>query len=61
MQEYRVYLLDRDDKIVWSSWIEAADVETAVVRVRNDYTCPCEIWDGARRVAVIGAQTADLA
>jgi hypothetical protein len=53
MREFRVYLLDRNNKIAGACWVEAADVQSAVVSVRDQFSCPCEIWDGSKRLAAV--------
>lgn len=56
MREYRVYLLDEQDKITWGSWIEAADLEDATASAKKLYECRFEIWEGLTRLAVVPAR-----
>ena len=54
MQTYRAYLLDKNNKIVWGDWIEAASEEEAMVKAHalcKEGTPMVELWKGARQVA----------
>ena len=53
MTEYRVYLLDRNDKIASACWVEAPTLRKAVAEVSQNFGFKCEIWDGANRLAVV--------
>ncbi len=56
MNEYRVYLLGGDNKIAGASWITAKNVVAAIAAVREQFSCPCEIWQGAERLAAMSGE-----
>ena len=52
MSNYRVYCLDGMNKVASAGWIEAADDEAALERVKQEHDgYKCEVWDGQRLVA----------
>lgn len=51
--EYRVYLLDRGNKIASACWVEAPTLRKAIAEVSQSFGCTCEIWDGDKRLAVV--------
>jgi hypothetical protein len=53
MHNFRVYLLDRNDKIASACWVEAPTLRKAIAEVSQSFGCTCEIWDGAKRLAVV--------
>jgi hypothetical protein len=55
--EYRHYRLDGAGSINNAEWIEAADDEDAVRRIRSlRLPVPSEIWNGRRLVARVEAE-----
>lgn len=56
MKDYRVYLLDGDNKIAGASWVTAKNVVAAIATVREQFNCPCEIWHGAKRLAAMSGE-----
>ena len=65
MNEYRVYLLGRDNKITGAFSIEAPSVQSAIATARQGSDAALEIWEGPKRLAtvILGASSspADLA
>lgn len=59
MTEYRVYLLDTNDKIASACWVEAPTLRKAVAEVSQSFGFKCEIWDGANRLAVVNSGEAE--
>ena len=52
MSNYRVYCLDGMNKVASAGWIEAADDDAALERVKQEHDgYKCEVWDGQRLVA----------
>jgi hypothetical protein len=52
MHEYRVYLLDQNDKIQRAEWVLTDTLEAAVEQVTTEFQGKaCEIWEGTRCVA----------
>ena len=52
LPSYRHYRLDGAGNINSADWLEAADDEEAIRRVRDmNLPCVCEIWDRNRLVA----------
>ena len=60
MAEYRVYLLDGDNKIASACWVEALTLQTAIAQVSEDFSCICEIWEGVKRLAIVQPRVSDL-
>jgi hypothetical protein len=56
MSDYRLYCLDGAGRISLAEWIEAADDEAAIAKVRELHrqALKCEIWQGQRLVAAFG-------
>ena len=61
MHEFRLYLLGGDNEIVWASWVEAADLRSAISEVGDRYNGVCEIWDGPERLATVQPSLSDAA
>ena len=59
MHDYRVYLLDKQQKISNATWVKCDSLERAIehVATRTPETT-CEIWDGHRRLATVEPQPA---
>lgn len=52
MQEFRVYWFDGEGHVVQAEWIEAADEEAAIDRVRaRNREAEWELWQGRNRIA----------
>ena len=52
MHDYRVYLLDEQDKIRKARWVHCDSLGQAVVQVSTEMSeITCEIWDGPRLLA----------
>ncbi|MFD1610355.1 hypothetical protein ACFSCW_00910 [Sphingomonas tabacisoli] len=57
MLEYKVYCLDRQGRIVSRQEFEAAEDAAAIVQARADHPgVDCELWCGARKVALLPAE-----
>jgi hypothetical protein len=54
MHDYRVYLLDKQQKISNATWVKCDSLEEAIEQVatRTPETT-YEIWDGPRRLATV--------
>ena len=62
--EYRVYRLSSAGRIVSGEWVSAADDEAAKVKAAEfcDAATPTiELWQGARRVAVLPCEADEAA
>ena len=52
MAGYRVYCLDRTNKVSSGDWIEAADDDSAIAIASEQHDgFECEVWQGKRLVA----------
>ncbi len=55
-RDFRVYCLDPAGKIASAGWVQAANLEAAITRVREQHgTTSCEIWEGAKCLAKVPA------
>jgi hypothetical protein len=53
---YRVYCFDGVKNIVSADWLEAVDDQDALAKAEAArYGTQCEVWDGKRLVAQLGA------
>lgn len=56
MQDYRVYRLNRDGRIIRGEYVAATDDESAIRMVRDlAPVSDCEIWLGNRKIALVRA------
>ena len=54
---YRVYCYDGTRNIVSADWLEAANDAEAIAKAEAaGYGSKCEVWDGRRLVAQLGAE-----
>jgi len=58
MASYRLYCLDAGGHIGLADWIEAETDEDAITQAHwmKRTAVRCEVWQGTRLVAVVGAQ-----
>jgi hypothetical protein len=54
---YRIYCFDGVQRVVSADWLEAASDEEAIAKAEAaGFGSRCEIWDGRRLVASLGAE-----
>lgn len=54
MHDYRVYLLDEQQKICKATWVQCDSLDQAIERVSADLPdSTCEIWEGSRCLAMV--------
>ena len=53
---YRVCRFDMSEKSVTADFIKAADDEEAIAKAEAWMATKCEVWDGDRLVAQLGAE-----
>jgi hypothetical protein len=59
MHDYRVYLLDTQQKISRTTWVRCGSLEEAIEEVVTQAPLTtCEVWDGPRRLATVEPQPA---
>jgi hypothetical protein len=59
MSDYRVYVLEGDDRIGSGEWLKAETDEDAIALVRaKKLAVACEIWDRDRLVAQVPSHRA---
>ena len=64
MANYRVYKLNADGRIVAGEWIEAAndgEARTVAHALCDETTPTVELWQGARRIAVLPCEDEEAA
>lgn len=62
LAEYKLYCLDRNDRIEKRIEFEAADDAAAMAYARDNHPgTNCELWCGARKVALIPAEGRSVA
>jgi hypothetical protein len=61
MHEYRVYLLNDEDKIAGALWVEADSLDAAIVNAIDETSgARCEIWEGTRLLTKIWPGAAEI-
>lgn len=60
MPDYRVYLLDKRQKIMTATWVSAEDQDGAAKFAQTLFmpgVASIEVWNGAQRLAILEPKT----
>ena len=54
IHDYRVYLLNDDDRIVKATWVQTDTLDSAIAQASTELpNAPLEIWEGPRCLAKV--------